>query len=147
MLLVALSCLICCSRVWRDNRRHRLLFESLYIRLFLDTDKTDIFWYCFLLPRNSDYSTRQVSFEFVVCSQKCRFKSIINDILITVLLRMAVLKVIKVLPCGPPKPSGTPNLCAFPNAISAPISFGVFNKHSASKSVAQTAIVFKILFI
>ena len=38
--------------------------------------------------------------------------------------------------CGPPKPSGTPNLCALPTAISTPNEPGSSIKVNANKSVA-----------
>ncbi|CAB4770598.1 unannotated protein [freshwater metagenome] len=41
--------------------------------------------------------------------------------------------------CGPPKPTGTPNLCALPTAISAPSSPGDLNIVSASKSQSTIA--------
>ena len=38
--------------------------------------------------------------------------------------------------CGPPKPSGTPNLCALPTAISTPNDPGSSISVNANKSVA-----------
>ena len=40
--------------------------------------------------------------------------------------------------CGPPKPSGTPNLCALPTAISTPKDPGSSIKVNANKSVVVT---------
>lgn len=95
MLLVALPCLICCSRVCKVNR------------------------YAFLL-----------------------FESIDSPIILPGISRLKKSLAAKKAACGPPYPSGTPKRCEFPNAISAPISFGLFNKHSDNISVAQTAIVY-----
>ena len=47
--------------------------------------------------------------------------------------------------CGPPKPIGTPNLCALPTAISAPRSPGDFNRVSASKSQSTIDNAFAFL--
>ena len=49
--------------------------------------------------------------------------------------------------CGPPNPSGTPNLCALPTTISAPKLVGSFISVNASKSVvAITTIPFSLHF-
>ena len=42
--------------------------------------------------------------------------------------------------CGPPKPSGTPNLCDDPTTTSAPISPGGRISESASKSAATATL-------
>ncbi len=95
MLLVALPCLICCSRVCKVNRYAFLLLESIDSPMILPG----------ISRLNESLAAKNAA-------------------------------------CGPPKPSGTPKRCEFPSAMSAPISFGLFNKHNDSKSVAQMTIVF-----
>ena len=58
---------------------------------------------------------------------------------------LKISEVAKKAACGPPYPIGTPNLCVFPTAASAPISAGVFNILRANKSVDRQVYIFDCL--